>query len=298
MPLSGILGDLLADPESGFLLRFRASSVGQLLVGGNAITDKQLEKLSELETRKNNASVYDDDGKPLAKPLTASMQAELDDLISKRDSEFQFGATATNYIRDCWLKNTYNYHEPMVTNEILKGLLCEDEAIELLSRVMNDNTFRLKNQVTYCDSHFTGTPDIILDNEWVEDIKSSWSLRTFFEVTRPDPLYYAQGQVYMALTGRKRFRVAHVLVDTPQAIVEEECKRFYYRFSGDESNPHYIDAVEKTRAMHAPSWMVPEPERVKRFEFHRDDRYIDTLRSRVETARKIYATLSLGGSHE
>jgi hypothetical protein len=298
MPLSGILGDLLADPESGFLLRFRASSVGQLLVGGNAITDKQLEKLSELETRKNNASVYDDDGKPLAKPLTGSMQAELDDLISKRDSEFQFGATATNYIRDCWLKNTYNYDEPMVTNEILKGLLCEDQSIELLGRVMNDNTFRLKNQVTYCDSHFTGTPDIILDDEWVEDIKSSWSLRTFFEATRPDPLYYAQGQVYMALTGRKRFRVAHVLVDTPQAIVDEECKRFYYRFSGDESNPHYIDAVEKTRAMHAPSWMVPEPQRVKRFEFHRDDRYIDTLRSRVETARKIYATLSLGGSHE
>jgi hypothetical protein len=37
---------------------------------------------------------------------------------------------------------------------------------------------------------------------------------------------------------------------------------------------------------------------VKLFEFYRDDRYIDTLRSRVETARKIYATLSLGGSHE
>jgi hypothetical protein len=284
----------MTDTES---VRFRASSVGQLLVGGNAITDKQLEKLSELVTRKYNANVYDDDGKPLAKPLTASMQAELEDLISKRDSEFQFGATATNYIRDCWLKNTYNYDEPMVTNEILKGWMCEDEAIGVLSNQI-PGAFRYKNQSTYCDSHFTGTPDIILDDEWVEDIKTSWSLRTFFEVTRPDPLYYAQGQVYMALTGRKRFRVAHVLVDTPHEIVEEECKRFYYRFNCDESNPHYIEAVNKTRRMHAASQLVPEQQRVKLFEFHRDDRYIDTLRSRVETARKIYATLSLGGSHE
>lgn len=285
----------MADTES---VKFRASSVGQLLVGGNAITEKQLEKLSELEARKRDSLLLAPDGKPLAKPLTAAMQAELDDLISKRDSEFQFGATATNYIRDCWLKNTYNYDEPMVTNEILKGLLCEDEAIELLGRVMGDSAFRFKNQETFCDSHFTGTPDIILDDVWVEDIKSSWSLRTFFEVTRPDPLYYAQGQVYMALTGRNRFRVAHVLVDTPHEIVEEECKRFFFRFNCDESNPHYIDAVNKTRAMHAPSWLIPEPQRVKRFEFYRDDRYIDTLRSRVETARKIYATLSLGGSHE
>lgn len=285
----------MTDTES---VRFRASSVGQLLVGGNAITDKQLEKLNELDARKRDSLLLAPDGKPLAKPLTASMQAELDDLISKRDSEFQFGATATNYIRDCWLKNTYNYDEPLVTNEILKGLLCEDEAIELLGRVMDDKTFRFKNQETFGDTHFTGTPDIILDDVWVEDIKSSWSLRTFFEVTRPDPLYYAQGQVYMALTGRKRFRVAHVLVDTPHEIVEEECKRFFFRFNCDESNPHYLDAVEKTRRMHAASWMVPEPQRVKCFEFHRDDRYIDTLRSRVETARKIYVTLSLGGSHE
>lgn len=278
-------------------VKFRASSVGQLLVGGNAITDKQLEKLAELEARKRDSAVIGEDGKPVAKPLTATMQQELDDLIAKRDSEFQFGTTATNYIRDCWLRNTYDYDEPVVTNEILKGLLCEDDAIDVLSRVIPGD-FRYKNQETFEDDHFTGTPDIILNQEWVEDIKSSWTLRTFFETTKPDPLYYAQGQVYLALTGRKRFRVAHVLVDTPFEIVEEECKRFYFRFNCDESNPHYLSAVAKVRKMHAATQLVPECDRVKCFEFYRDDRFIDTLRSRVETARKVYETLSIRGNHE
>lgn len=274
------------------LIRFRASSVGSLLVGGNAITEKQLEKLAELESRKRDSALTSPDGKPLAKPLTAAMEQELAELIAKRDGDFQFGATAANYIRDCWLKNTYGYEEPVVTNEILKGLLCEDESIEVLSR-QRPGAFRYKNQETFSDEHFTGTPDIILDDEWVEDIKSAWSLRTFFETTKPDPLYYAQGQVYLALTGRKRFRVAHVLVNTPHEIVEEECKRFYFRFNCDESNPHYLEAVSKVRKMHAATQLVPECDRVKCFEFYRDDRFIDTLRSRVESARVVYSSISI-----
>lgn len=269
-------------------VKFRASSVGQLMVGGNAITEKQLARLKELEARKNDTN---------AKPLTATMQAELDDLIEKRDGEFKFGSTAKNYIRDCWLRNTYGYDEPVVTNEILKGLLCEEAAIDVLSRQVVGN-FRVKNEDIFEDDHFTGTPDIILDDEWVEDIKCSWSLRTFFETEKPDPLYYAQGQVYMALTGRSMFRVAHILVDTPHEIVEEEKKRFYFRFNCDEENPHYKKAIAQVERMHTASTLVPECLRIKCFNFPRNDGFIDTLRSRVEIARKIYATLTLIGGND
>lgn len=269
-------------------VKFRASSVGQLMVGGNAITEKQLARLKELEARKNDTN---------AKPLTATMQAELDDLIEKRDGEFKFGSTAKNYIRDCWLRNTYGYDEPVVTNEILKGLLCEEAAIDVLSRQVVGN-FRVKNEDIFEDDHFTGTPDIILDDEWVEDIKCSWSLRTFFETEKPDPLYYAQGQVYMALTGRSMFRVAHILVDTPHEIVEEEKKRFYFRFNCDEENPHYKKAIAQVERMHTASTLVPECLRIKCFTFPRNDGFIDTLRSRVEIARKIYATLTLIGGND
>lgn len=264
-------------------VKFRASSVGQLMVGGNAITEKQLARLDELEARRRDG----------AKPLTANMQVELDELLAKRDGEFKFGATAMAYIRDVWLKNVYGYEEPIVTNEILKGLLCEDEALGVLTRQV-PGEFRVKNEESWSDEHFSGTPDVVSE-EWVEDVKCSWSLRTFIETTRPDPIYYAQGQVYLALTGRKRFRLAHVLVNTPHEIVEEEKKRFYFRFNCDEGNTHYKSAIEKVNNMHNAARLVPEYHRIKCFEFHRDEKYIDTLRSRVEIARKVYASLTLGG---
>lgn len=263
-------------------VKFRASSVGNLLTGGNAITEKQLQRLAELEQRK-----WDE----FAKPLTAKMEEELADLIAKRDAPFQFGATAMSYIRDTWLKNTFGYDEPVVTNEILKGLMCEDQAIEVLTRQI-PGYFRLKNEETFEDEHFTGTPDVV-EKVFVEDIKCSWSLKTFVEVRTIDPLYYAQGQVYMALTDREWFRLAHILVDTPDEIVLEEQKRFYFRFNCDENNPHYIEASRKVEAMHYASRIIPESQRIKMFEFHRNDAYINTLRERVEQAREVYDSLTL-----
>ena len=266
-------------------VKFRASSVGKLLVGGNAITDKQLAKLEELLARKNN---------PDAKPLTANMQTELDELIAKRDSEFQFGATAMSYIRECWLRNTYNYDEPVVTVEMLKGIMCEDEALGVLTRHVSGG-FRVKNDEKFEDAWFTGEPDILLNDDWVEDIKCSWTLRTFVETQRPDSLYYTQGQVYMSLTGRRYFRLAHVLVPTPFELVEEEKKRFYFRFNCDEGNPHYKKAVRQIDAMHDVCSRIPESKRVKVFEFARNDNHIVTLRQRVEQARKVYSEMTLDG---
>ena len=265
-------------------IKFRASSVGNLLVGGNAITSKQLARLEELEARSTT---------PSAKPLTANMQQELEELWLKRDGEFVFGATAMSYIRSVWLRNEFNYEEPIVSHEMIKGIQCEDEAIGVLSRQVPGG-FRVKNEDSFADDWFTGTPDVILD-EVVEDTKVSWTLRTFIETQKPDPIYYAQGQVYMALTGRKRFRVVYVLVPTPFEIVEEEKKRFFFKFNCDEQNPHYLKAIEQVDAMHNAVNLISESQRIRVFEFDRNEQYLETLRLRVEQARKVYDSLTLGG---
>lgn len=269
-------------------VKFRASSVGNLLVGGNAITDKQLDRLAELEARQLD---------PNAKPLTANMQKELDELIAKRDGEFKFGATALTLIRNVWLKNEFGYEEPLVTNELVKGIMCEDEAMSIVSRQLPEGGFRVKNDENFEDDWFTGTPDTILDDV-VEDIKCSWSLRTFVETTRPDSIYYAQGQVYMSLTGLKKFRLVHVLCETPFELVEEERKKFYFRFNCNEEDPHYKKAVKQVDAMHAAVALVPERHRVKFFEFDFNEGYLDTLRRRVEQARLVYDLMTLGGHDE
>lgn len=270
--------------EFSSMITFRASSVGKLLVGGNQITDTQRERLQSLLDRQND---------PYLKPLTAKMQAELDDLIGKRDADFEFGATAMSYIRDCWLRNEFGYDEPVVTNEMIKGLMCEDEAIGVVTRQV-PGPWRVKNEDQYNNDWFSGTPDIVLDDA-VEDVKCSWTIKTFFDVKYPSAIYYAQGQVYMDLTGRDTFRLCHVLLDTPEEIVVEEQKRFYFRFNCTEDDPNYLECYRKVEAMHTASRMLPEGQRIKVSEFHRDDMYLAKLRKRVELARKVYASLTLKG---
>ena len=264
------------------LVKFRASAVGNLLVGGNSITDKQLAKLDELQARRDSLE---------AKPLTEKMQQELDELIAKRDGDFEFGATAMSYIREVWMRTVFGYDEPLVSNEILKGLMCEDEVIGVMTRQINGG-FRTKNEDSFADEFFTGTPDVVL-NDAVEDAKASWTLRTFIETRKPDPLYYAQGQVYMSLTGCKLFRLCHVLVDTPKELIDEEKKRLYFRFNCDEENPIYLELIKKVDAMHLISHKIPESDRIKVFEFPINYEYLDTLRLRVKQARVVYASLTL-----
>ena len=264
-------------------VKFRASSAGNLLVGGNAITDNQRGRLQKLLDRHND---------PNAKPLTPKMLTDLDELIAKRDADFEFGETALSYIRECWLRREYGYDEPVFTNEILKGLLCEDEAIGVLTRQV-PGPFRVKNEEHWENDWFTGTPDVVLDDA-IEDVKCSWTIKTFSDVEHPSAIYYAQGQVYMDLTGRDTFRLCHVLLPTPEQIVLEEQKRFYYRFNCDEENPHYIDCYNRLALMHDVS-RIPESERIKVLEFHRKDAYLMKLRKRVEQARKVYDTLTLKG---
>lgn len=263
-------------------IKFRASSVGNLLTGGNAVSDKQRERLNALLARQGDKE---------AKPLTERMQQELDELIVKRDAPYQFGASAKSYIRDCWRAREYDYVEPLVSNEILKGWLVEDESIGVLTRQCPGG-FRVKNDVRYEDGHFSGEPDIITETH-VEDVKSSFNLRTFMEVEHPSSIYHAQAQVYMALTGIPRFRLAYVLVDTPYQIVVEEQKKLYYRFFCNEEDPNYKQAVKEVAAMHTPSKRIDEEKRIKIFEISYNEMYIERLRKRVEAARVYYDTLTL-----
>ena len=305
------------------MIKFRASSVGNLLVGGNQITDRQRERLQELLDKKNNPPPLsdakrtrlqellvrksDEAAKPLTAkqeaelnnllslrdnpaPLTAKQQTELEELIAKRDAKYEFGATALSYIRDCWLRNEYGYDEPIVTNEMLKGLLCEDDAIGVVTRQV-PGPWREKNELSWENDWFTGTPDIVLDDA-IEDVKCSWTIKSYVDVQHPSALYWAQGQVYMDLTGRDTFRLCHVLLPTPESIVMEEQKRFYFRFNCDEDDPHYIQCYRQLEAMHDVS-MIPEDQRIKVFEFKREDMYLERLKKRVEQAQQFYNGLTL-----
>lgn len=264
-------------------VKFRASSVGNLMVGGNEPTEKQKERLRYLQVRTAD---------PEQKPLTDKMESERLDLIKKRDAQFELGATSKSYVKSVWLAEEYGYDEPVLSNEMLKGIMCEDAALGVLTRQV-PGAFRVKNEVRFSNECFTGTPDSILDDV-IEDVKCSWTVKTFVDVDHPSAIYYAQLQVYMDLVGRDVARLVYVLVQTPHEIILEEQKRFYFRFNCDEEHPRYIECYNAVERMHDIS-KIPEEQRIKVYTIERNDVYLMKLRKRVALAREFYDTLSLKG---
>lgn len=271
---------------------FRASSVGNLLVGGNKITSKQLQQLNKLQNRKSVAAEGGEVKGVKVKPLTAKQEEKLSELINKRTAPFILSQTAKSYIEAVWLRKEFGYDEPVFTDILMKGLLCEQDGIKLVSNIHPSDEFRIKNKIRFTNQWFSGCPDLVLNSEKVvEDIKNCWTIKQFIKKKKVEPLYYCQLQVYMHLTGLKNARLHYCLVDTPEEIILEEEKRFYFKFGCDEDNKHYIDACNKIRRNHKVSH-IPENKRLKTFEFDYDEVFIEELKNRVDHARIYYQSLA------
>lgn len=261
---------------------------GTILAKEKAARTKQLANRKKLITRAAKKI------KLGARPLTLKMETDLKDLREKAAAPFEFGKTAKRFIESVWLRNTFGYQDPVVSKEMLKGHLCEDDSIGLVASLLPSKQFRRKNTVRKTNEHFTGQCDIDLDSEdTIEDVKTSWDLRTFFEVETAPEGYYAQGQVYMDLYGRSKFRLYYCMVDTPEELITEEEKKFFFKFGCDYDNPNYIEVCQMLRRNHIVESRIPAAMRVKCFDFDRDQEYIDELKRRVELARKYYNTLQL-----
>jgi len=197
--------------------------------------------------------------------------------------------TAKSYIEEIWLQNKFGYKEEVMTDEMLKGLICEQDSMELVQKVLGGN-FRVKNRENFKNDYLTGTPDIILPDT-VEDLKTSFTIKTFFN-SELNSIYYWQGQVYMELTGRKNFRLIYCLVSTPEEIVLDLEKRVYYKFSCDEENPHYKTWIEQIRKNHTFD-AIPAEKRIKVIEFAYNPYDIEKMYRKIDKAREYYKTLTL-----
>lgn len=139
-------------------------------------------------------------------------------MVSGRAKGEIMGKTAYSYVEE-WLKEQiYGVSKSIKSKYLDKGIELEDAAIDKAIQVL-DLPFVLKNETSYEDEFFTGTPDIVTDTD-VIDIKCSWDCFTFplFEAEIPTKDYYYQLQVYMHLTGRKSARLVYMLLDTPSHI--------------------------------------------------------------------------------
>jgi hypothetical protein len=198
--------------------------------------------------------------------------------------------TAKTFVEDKWLFEQFGFSEQVKNQYMDKGNECEQDSMDLVSQVV-EGGFRSRYNTKLQNDYVIGTPDIVL-NDCVEDIKTSWNLKTFFNAEL-NKMYYAQAQCYMWLTGKEKYRLIYALVPTPQSMVLNECEKLVYKYGKNYENEDYIKECQQIQRNNDLIKELPTEKRVKVFAFDYNPAYIELLQIKIERAREYYNTLKL-----
>jgi hypothetical protein len=198
--------------------------------------------------------------------------------------------TAKTFVEDKWLFEQFGFSESIKNQYMDKGNECEQDSMDLVSQVV-EGGFRSRYNTKLQNEYVIGTPDIVLA-DCVEDIKTSWNLKTFFNAEL-SKMYYAQAQCYMWLTGKEKYKLIYALVPTPQSMVLNECEKLVYKYGKNYDNEDYINECQQIQRNNDLIKELPIEKRVKVFAFDYDPAYIETLKVKIERAREYYNTLKL-----
>lgn len=203
-------------------------------------------------------------------------------MTNPRSKSEVLSQTAKSYCEQWVKEQIYSRSYEFTSKYTEKGTIVEDTAIDLIAEAYYNGALLIKNEDHFTNDFATGTPDVILKSEIIDN-KSSWDCFTFplFE-TELDKKYWWQMQTYMWLTGYDVAKVIYTLVDTPYHIIEREAKTFCYRNGMDELDLDvYNEFVKKMTYKN-----IPIENRTKMFTVERDNNAIDELKERVILCRE------------
>lgn len=201
------------------------------------------------------------------------------------------GTGAKTYLYDWMLEQLFERKKEFSSKQTEKGNFAEPECLELCQRFLDDPYLSLnvgENKRTLRDEFMRGTCDSlgVLRDDLVVDLKSPISCFTMPKASdNIDSDYYAQGQVYMHLAGRKRYLLFYGLCD---ASPEQMEKAAYWRSrqQGYEDIQEHIhkEVIAEMTYSNLPDWM-----RIEAFFFDYDPTYIEKLKTCVLLAREYLA---------
>lgn len=276
----------------------RCSALGNVMSNGQGkppmvLYEESMTQILKWELMQDNAKKKD--GPDYLKRAQKLLEAKisLPELESNKDKVF-LAQGAKSFLINTFALEKYNRIKEVETKEMVKGILVEDNSIELFSEVeqkkYEKNNKRIKNEWV------SGTPDLF-DGETltncsrIVDIKSCWDIESFLKnVTRPvSNVYWWQIQGYLYLSGASKGVIAFCLSNTPDELIEEQ-KYFLARKMNciDQETPQYQKECEKlVRNMTFDD--IPPEERVLRIEIDRDDEAIDRIAGKVTACREYLA---------
>lgn len=210
-------------------------------------------------------------------------------MTEPRSKSEPLSETAKQACIDAFILAEYDRQRDITNKYVKKGLQVEEDSITLYSRLTK--IFFKKNEEHLKNDFIQGTPDTFIGEsiqkaEVIIDAKSSWDIFTFFKA-KFSPLnkdYYWQGQSYMALTGAKEFRLAYCLIDTPEALINDEKRKFMWQACiGDEN-----EVTEEVFALIEKNMLfsdIPMEDRMHEVVIQRNDDDIQKLYNRVIECR-------------
>jgi hypothetical protein len=141
-------------------------------------------------------------------------------LMTNGRGKNEMGQTAKSYIKQVAKENFYGYRSEINNKYIQKGLMQEQDSIDLLNTVRFEGY--IKNTVRMVDELMTGEADIITDASII-DIKTSWSLDTFPVMAEDgyDTIYEWQLRAYMRLYDRPKAELIYCMVTTSNELLNE-----------------------------------------------------------------------------
>jgi hypothetical protein len=214
-------------------------------------------------------------------------------LMTESRTKDQWGETAKSYMLECYVERKYGRVKDITNKYIEKGILAEEDSIDLYSVVKK--TVYEKNKETIENEWFIGTPDLYIGESInsasvIIDLKTSWSIFSFYGQLGKaiDKRYYWQLQAYMDLTGAKQARLVYCLVNTPLKLIEDEKKKLLWTMGvidpdTDEAYQKACEQVEKNNIFDD----IPFEERYIEMIIDRNQADIDKAHKKVEEAREF-----------
>lgn len=205
--------------------------------------------------------------------------SSLGKIMTNSRKKGELSKTAQSYVQKVLKERLFEVSTRVSSKYTDKGLIMEDEAIDLVALVKGFDAFDfVKNEEHFKNEYLTGTPDIIHGNT-IRDIKCSWSVETYplFDTDVPNKDYYWQLMGYMFLTGAEVAYLDYCLVDTPHYLIEREISAEAYRLGVEQIDKKVAEEIRANMTFN-----THDPKhRVKTFTIERDEKAIETIINRV-----------------
>lgn len=201
-------------------------------------------------------------------------------MTNARSKNETLSETTKTYCQE-WLKEQiYERRKEFSNKYIEKGNIMEGNSLDYIAEHLGYGML-LKNEEYFSNDFLTGTPDVIL-NDHLIDVKNAWDCFTFplFADEIPNKDYYYQAQGYMALTGKDKYKLIYVLMNTPEHLIEKEFKfnnPFFYEYNEIKEKFIYDKIAAKYR--------------IKVFEIERNQDDINAIYERVKECRNYINSL-------